>query len=73
MSAVRSIAATAIALKDLIDTAYPGTGAHDGARGDHLLVGPPFSMADAEADELVEKLGHALAMARGQMGAFREG
>lgn len=50
---------------------YPGTGAHDGTRGDHLLVGPPFSMADAEADELVEKLGHALVVARGQMGSFR--
>ncbi len=58
---------------DLGLVVYPGTGAHDGARGDHLLVGPPFSMADAEADELVEKLGHALAMARGQMGAFQEG
>ena len=51
---------------------YPGTGAHDGKRGDHLLIGPPFSTSDAEADELAEKLDAALVAARGQMGAFRE-
>ncbi|MFN2324098.1 MAG: aspartate aminotransferase family protein, partial [Trueperaceae bacterium] len=57
---------------DLGLVVYPGTGSHDGVHGDHLLVGPPFSTTDAEADELVEKLEKALGAARGQMGAFRE-
>jgi adenosylmethionine-8-amino-7-oxononanoate aminotransferase len=35
---------------------YPGSGAVDGVRGDHLLLGPPLSLTDAQADELLEKL-----------------
>ncbi len=35
---------------------YPGSGAVDGVRGDHLLLGPPLSLTDEQADELLEKL-----------------
>ncbi len=59
------------AAMDLGLVVYPGTGAHDGSRGDHLLVGPPYSTTDAEVDELVEKLEAALVAARGQVGTFR--
>jgi len=37
-----------------------------------LLVGPPFTTTDAEADELVDKLAKALDAARERMGSFRE-
>jgi adenosylmethionine-8-amino-7-oxononanoate aminotransferase len=39
---------------------YPGTGAVDGTRGDHLLLGPPLSLTDAEGDELLTALDGAL-------------
>lgn len=39
---------------------YPGTGALDGTRGDHLLLGPPLSLSDAEVDELLAALDGAL-------------
>ncbi|MDL2344205.1 aminotransferase class III-fold pyridoxal phosphate-dependent enzyme [Deinococcus sp. MIMF12] len=39
---------------------YPGTGAVDGVRGDHLLLGPPLSITDAETDELLAALDGAL-------------
>lgn len=32
---------------------YPGSGAVDGVRGDHLLLGPPLTTSDAEAEELL--------------------
>ena len=35
---------------------YPGSGAVNGVRGDHLLLGPPLSLTDGQADELLEKL-----------------
>lgn len=39
---------------------YPGTGAVDGVRGDHLLLGPPLSITDGEAGELLAALSEAL-------------
>lgn len=38
---------------------YPGSGADDGVRGDHLLLGPPLSLTDGQADELLDRLGRA--------------
>jgi adenosylmethionine-8-amino-7-oxononanoate aminotransferase len=32
---------------------YPGSGSVDGARGDHLMVAPPFVITEAEIDEVV--------------------
>lgn len=40
---------------------YPGTGAVDGTRGDHLLLGPPLSISAGEVEELVALLDGALA------------
>lgn len=42
---------------------YPGTGAVDGTRGDHLLLGPPLSITDSEVDELLGLLDGALEQA----------
>ncbi|WP_102125346.1 aspartate aminotransferase family protein [Deinococcus planocerae] len=39
---------------------YPGSGAVDGTRGDHLLLGPPLTISDAEVDEMLEALDGAL-------------
>jgi len=39
---------------------YPGGGTADGARGDHVLLAPPFIISTDELDELVEKLGNAV-------------
>ncbi|GGK14711.1 aspartate aminotransferase family protein [Deinococcus malanensis] len=39
---------------------YPGSGAVDGIRGDHLLLGPPLSISDSEIGELLEVLDQAL-------------
>lgn len=39
---------------------YPMGGTIDGQTGDHILLAPPFIMGDAEVNELVEKLGHAV-------------
>ncbi len=44
---------------------YPGTGALDGTRGDHLLLGPPLSIRPAEVEELLTALDGALADTRG--------
>ncbi|MDP1668388.1 aspartate aminotransferase family protein [Phaeovulum sp.] len=42
---------------------YPMGGTIDGARGDHVLLAPPFIIADAEIEELVGKLSAALGRA----------
>ena len=42
---------------------YPGSGALDGLRGDHILVGPPFISTDDELDELTELLSAAIGAA----------
>jgi adenosylmethionine-8-amino-7-oxononanoate aminotransferase len=36
-------------------------GTLDGVRGDHVLLAPPFISTEAQLDELVGKLGTALA------------
>ncbi len=35
---------------------YPMGGTIDGARGDHILLAPPFIIEEAQLDELVDKL-----------------
>lgn len=39
---------------------YPMGGTIDGARGDHVLLAPPFIIEDAQIDELVDKLSGAI-------------
>jgi len=39
---------------------YPMGGTLDGARGDHVLLAPPFIVEERQLDELVAKLGTAL-------------
>jgi adenosylmethionine-8-amino-7-oxononanoate aminotransferase len=39
---------------------YPMGGTIDGARGDHVLVAPPFIVTEAQLEELVDKLGRAV-------------
>ena len=39
---------------------YPGTGAVDGVRGDHLLLGPPLSITADEVGEMLGLLADAL-------------
>jgi adenosylmethionine-8-amino-7-oxononanoate aminotransferase len=39
---------------------YPMGGTIDGARGDHVLIAPPFIIEDAQLDELVDKLAKAI-------------
>lgn len=39
---------------------YPGGGTADGARGDHVLLAPPFIITDEQLDELVDKLSGAV-------------
>jgi adenosylmethionine-8-amino-7-oxononanoate aminotransferase len=42
---------------------YPMGGTIDGVQGDHVLIAPPFIVEPAQIDELVDKLGRALAAA----------
>jgi adenosylmethionine-8-amino-7-oxononanoate aminotransferase len=42
---------------------YPMGGTLDGARGDHVLLAPPFILEERQLDELVDKLGVALGAA----------
>lgn len=51
---------------------YPGSGADDGVRGDHLLLGPPLSLTDAQAGELLEKLERAFEAVLGQPNLSRK-
>lgn len=39
---------------------YPGSGTVDGARGDHVLLAPPFIATDADIDTIVDRLGEAV-------------
>ncbi|PTA69366.1 aminotransferase family protein [Deinococcus arcticus] len=39
---------------------YPGSGAVDGTRGDHLLLGPPLNISPDEVNLMLEALGRAL-------------
>jgi adenosylmethionine-8-amino-7-oxononanoate aminotransferase len=47
---------------------YPMGGTLDGTRGDHVLLAPPFIVEERQLDELVDKLGRALA---GALSALR--
>lgn len=38
---------------------YPGGGTVDGARGDHVLLAPPFNMTDADMAQAVDLLAAA--------------
>jgi hypothetical protein len=40
---------------------YPMGGTIDGVQGDHVLLAPPFIVEEAQLDELVDKLGDAIA------------
>jgi adenosylmethionine-8-amino-7-oxononanoate aminotransferase len=40
---------------------YPMGGTIDGVQGDHLLLAPPFIVDETQLDELVDKLGSAIA------------
>jgi adenosylmethionine-8-amino-7-oxononanoate aminotransferase len=42
---------------------YPMGGTIDGARGDHVLLAPPFILTELQLDELVDKLGRAIDVA----------
>lgn len=42
---------------------YPMGGTVDGSRGDHVLLAPPFIIEESQLDELVDRLGRALAAA----------
>jgi len=39
---------------------YPMGGTIDGARGDHVLLAPPFIVTDHELDLLIERLRQAI-------------
>lgn len=39
---------------------YPAGGCIDGKSGDHILLAPPFNLAESQLDEMVDKLGKAL-------------
>lgn len=39
---------------------YPAGGCIDGKSGDHILLAPSFNLADAQLDEIVDKMGRAL-------------
>jgi adenosylmethionine-8-amino-7-oxononanoate aminotransferase len=39
---------------------YPGSGTADGVKGDHILLAPPYIVAPAEIDLIVESLGTAV-------------
>lgn len=51
----------AAAARDAGLLTYPGSGALDGVRGDHLLLGPPLSITPGEVTLLLERLDTALA------------
>jgi hypothetical protein len=39
---------------------YPAGGTIDGARGDHVLLAPPFIIGAAETEQIVAILGEAI-------------
>jgi len=48
---------------------YPSGGTIDGARGDHVLLAPPFIVTAEQIDTIVERLGDAVDAAIGGLGA----
>ena len=49
---------------------YPGGGAEPDGSGDHLLIGPPLTITDAEVTELVTRLDAALTAANPEITGF---
>jgi adenosylmethionine-8-amino-7-oxononanoate aminotransferase len=47
---------------------YPSGGTIDGARGDHVLIAPPFIVNAEQIDTIVERLGDAVEAAVGSLG-----
>jgi adenosylmethionine-8-amino-7-oxononanoate aminotransferase len=47
---------------------YPMGGTVDGARGDHVLLAPPFIVDASLADTIVERLGDAIDAATAKTG-----
>jgi len=47
--------------QDLGLICYPSSGTADGVNGDHVLLAPPFTIDKGHVEEIVEKLGLALA------------
>ena len=45
---------------------YPMGGTLDGARGDHVLLAPPFLVTESELDAIVERLAGAIQAALGE-------
>jgi len=39
---------------------YPGAGSIDGTRGDHFMLGPPFTITEEQIDSLVEIISQTL-------------
>ncbi|HVL59414.1 MAG TPA: aspartate aminotransferase family protein [Burkholderiaceae bacterium] len=48
---------------------YPMGGTIDGRHGDHVLLAPPFILADAQVDEIVERLARAFESTLGALPA----
>ena len=40
---------------------YPSSGTADGVNGDHVLLAPPFTVTEAQVEEIVATLGRAIA------------
>ena len=57
MRVADEIAAEALKLGVVL---YQGSGGADGVRGDHVLIGPPLTITEAELDELVGTLDKAV-------------
>jgi hypothetical protein len=48
---------------------YAMGGTIDGKRGDHVMLAPPYILADAQLDEIVDKLGRAVDSVLAEVGA----
>jgi hypothetical protein len=52
---------------------YPMGGTVDGAKGDHILLAPPFIVEGSQVDAIVERLGAALEAALADVRSPRKG
>ena len=46
---------------------YPGNGGIDGIHGDHILLAPPFTISEAQIDEMVDILHRAIGTVQNQL------
>ena len=46
---------------------YPASGTIDGRIGDHVMLAPPFIIADSQLDQLVERLKGAVEAVTGKL------